>query len=107
MDHRRFARTALTALLWTSIAYSAVASEAYRPITATTTNRTITLTGHDLTIDQVVDIARHGAKVAVRGATRGDPGLPLQSSGRLGPRNCNDDRRSGLPGKHGQVGRSP
>ncbi len=67
MDHRRFARTALTALLWTSIAYSAVASEAYRPITATTTNRTITLTGHDLTIDQVVDIARHGAKVAVSG----------------------------------------
>ena len=67
MDHRRFARTALTALLWTCIAYSAVASEAYRPITATTTNRTITLTGHDLTIDQVVDIARHGAKVAVSG----------------------------------------
>ena len=67
MDHRRFVRTALTALLWTSIAYSAVASEAYRPITATTTNRTITLTGHDLTIDQVVDIARHGAKVAVSG----------------------------------------
>ncbi len=67
MDHRRFARTALTALLWTCIAYSAVASEAYRPISATTTNRTITLTGHDLTIDQVVDIARHGAKVAVSG----------------------------------------
>ncbi len=65
MDHKLFARTALTPLLWTCIAYSAAAGEAYRPITATMANRTITLTGHDLTIEQVVDIARHGAKVAL------------------------------------------
>ena len=35
----------------------------YRPITPTLEARTITLTGHDLTIEQVVDVARHGAHV--------------------------------------------
>jgi histidine ammonia-lyase len=61
----RFARLALAVVLWSSAQYSAVANEAYRPITATMSNRTITLTGHDLTIEQVVDIARHGAKVTI------------------------------------------
>jgi histidine ammonia-lyase len=65
MHHELFTRTALTLLLWTCIAYSAAASEAYRPIIATMASRTITLTGHDLTIEQVVDVARHGAKVAI------------------------------------------
>jgi histidine ammonia-lyase len=65
MNHKLFARTALIPLLWTCIAYSAAAGEAYRPITATLANRTVTLTGHDLTIEQVVDIARHGAKVTI------------------------------------------
>src|SRR6202166_1815511 len=65
MNHKLFARTALIPLLWTCIAYSAAASEAYRPITATMANRTVTLTGHDLAIEQVVDIARHGAKVTI------------------------------------------
>jgi histidine ammonia-lyase len=46
----------------------AAAGEVYRPITATMTDRTITLTGHDLTIEQLVDIARHGAKVVVSAA---------------------------------------
>ena len=32
------------------------------------TDRTITLTGHDLTIEQLIDIARHGAKVVVSAA---------------------------------------
>jgi histidine ammonia-lyase len=45
--------------------YGALATEAYRPITATMADKTITLTGHDLTIEQVVDIARHGAKVTM------------------------------------------
>ena len=36
---------------------------AYAAITPTMENKTITLTGHDLTIEQVIDIARHGAKV--------------------------------------------
>lgn len=35
----------------------------YRPITPTETGRTITLTGHDLTIDEVIDVARGGAQV--------------------------------------------
>jgi histidine ammonia-lyase len=68
MDHarcNRFAHTALAAVLCSGAQYSAAANEAYRPITATMANRTITLTGHDLTIEQVVDIARHGAKVTI------------------------------------------
>jgi histidine ammonia-lyase len=35
----------------------------YKPITVTTTDKTVTLTGHDLTIEQVVEVARYGAKV--------------------------------------------
>jgi len=68
MDHgrcNRFARTVPMALLCCFVVHSAVATEAYRPITATMANKTITLTGHDLTIEQVVDIARHGAKVII------------------------------------------
>ena len=68
MDHDRCNRFALTfpiALLSFCVVHSAAASEAYQPITATMANRTITLTGHDLTIEQVVDIARHGAKVTI------------------------------------------
>jgi histidine ammonia-lyase len=67
-DHRRCNRYALTvpiALLGACVIQSAGANEAYRPITATLASKTITLTGHDLTIEQVVDIARHGAKVIV------------------------------------------
>ena len=68
MDHERWNRFSLTlpvALMFSCVIHSAVASEAYRPITATMASRTIMLTGHDLTIEQVVDIARHGAKVIV------------------------------------------
>src|SRR3984957_7763835 len=68
MDHERcnrFVRVVPVALLCACAVHSAAASEAYRPITATMANRTVTLTGHDLTIDQVVDIARHGAKVTI------------------------------------------
>jgi histidine ammonia-lyase len=53
------------ALLCSCVVPSAVATEAYRPITATMAGKTVTLTGHDLTIEQVIDIARHGAKVAI------------------------------------------
>jgi histidine ammonia-lyase len=35
----------------------------YTPITPTTADRTITLTGHDLTIEQVIAVARDGARV--------------------------------------------
>jgi histidine ammonia-lyase len=37
----------------------------YHPITATMADKTITLTGHDLTVDEVVAIARYGAKIAL------------------------------------------
>jgi histidine ammonia-lyase len=60
-----FARATLMALIGFCVIHSAAASELYRPIAATKGNTTITLTGHDLTIEQLVDIARHGAKVAI------------------------------------------
>ncbi|TPM28742.1 aromatic amino acid lyase [Mesorhizobium sp. B2-3-4] len=39
------------------------AATTYQPIFETAATKTITLTGHDLTVEQVVDIARNGAKV--------------------------------------------
>jgi histidine ammonia-lyase len=68
MSHGRcneFARASLMALMGSCVIYSAAANELYRPITATMGNTTITLTGHDLTIQQVVDVARYGAKVRI------------------------------------------
>lgn len=35
----------------------------YQPINPTMADKTITLTGHDMTIDQVIQVARYGAKV--------------------------------------------
>jgi histidine ammonia-lyase len=43
----------------------AVAGMAYTPIVPSMADRTITLTGHDLTIEQIVQVARYGAKVTV------------------------------------------
>ena len=37
----------------------------YRPIDPTMSDTTVTLTGHDLTIDKLVQIARHGARVQI------------------------------------------
>jgi histidine ammonia-lyase len=57
-----------TALGWILTCYgmtSASAAPAYSPITPTMSERTITLTGRDLTIDEIVQVARHGAKVAL------------------------------------------
>ena len=76
---KRRARWMLPCLLAASAAVSAPplaqaqaalgegASEAaaYHPITPTMRAKTIVLTGHDLTIDQVVDVARYGAKIEV------------------------------------------
>jgi histidine ammonia-lyase len=45
------------------LAVSAGAASAYNPIVPTQAGRTITLTGKDLTIEETVAIARHGAKV--------------------------------------------
>src|SRR5271163_4319948 len=41
----------------------ALAQSGYHPISPTMLDKTITLTGHDLTIEQLVDVARYGAKV--------------------------------------------
>lgn len=41
----------------------AAAAPEYFPINPSMANTTVTLTGHDLTIDQLVQIARYGAKV--------------------------------------------
>jgi len=42
---------------------SAPVPAAYTPITPTMADQTVTLTGHDLTIEQVIEVARYGAKV--------------------------------------------
>ena len=44
-------------------AVPAGAAPNYTPITPTMSDRTVTLNGHSLTIDQVVMVARYGAKV--------------------------------------------
>ena len=43
----------------------AARSEPYAPIEPTLSDHTVTLTGHDLSVEQVMQIARHGAKVEV------------------------------------------
>ena len=59
---------ALVALGVTCVAAGASAQmnqPAYKPINPTMANKTITLDGHSLTIEQLVEIARYGAKVKV------------------------------------------
>jgi len=53
--------------LWFGGSFAAAADLVvpYQPIEATMSNTTITLTGHDLTIEQLVQIARHGAQVRI------------------------------------------
>src|SRR5712692_3061507 len=61
--HRSFV---VWALLSTMIpATGTLAQTAYRPIAPKRSGEVIVLTGHDLTIDQVVAIARDGAKVVL------------------------------------------
>jgi len=57
-------KTWLATLIATWITH-AHADPAYHFTDTTDAAKTITLTGHDLTIDQVIDIARHGARVAL------------------------------------------
>jgi histidine ammonia-lyase len=42
----------------------------YAPITPTMNDRTVTLNGHDLTIEQIIMVARHGAKVELSADAR-------------------------------------
>jgi histidine ammonia-lyase len=48
----------------------AFAASVYTPITPTMADKTIMLTGHDLTIDQIVQVARYGAKVQLSSEAR-------------------------------------
>ena len=62
----------------------AVAASAYTQITPTMVDRTIALTGSDLTIEQIVQVARYGAKVEwsseVRQRTADNYGLLLEAA---------------------------
>src|ERR1700728_4314003 len=49
---------------------ASAAVAAYAPITPTMADKTIALTGHDLTIEQIVQVARYGAKVELSPAAR-------------------------------------
>src|SRR5580765_4608923 len=53
------------AVLCAGVANAAPAPAPYRPIVPSLADKTIVLTGRDLTIEQVVQVARHGAKVAL------------------------------------------
>ena len=51
------------ACLWAAVAPGPALADSYRPITPSRQSETITLTGHDLTIGQVIAVARYGAGV--------------------------------------------
>ena len=69
--HRRFPRHhrpalgTLLALGVSCVTASTFAAEAYMAIVPTMGDQTVTLNGHDLTIEQIVSVARYGAKVAL------------------------------------------
>ena len=78
----RRARNAASALLSTAMTFALVAvacvvavppagaGASYTPITPSSAGRPITLTGRDLTIDEIVQVARYGAKVSLGAAAR-------------------------------------
>jgi histidine ammonia-lyase len=56
---------AILALTLAALNAAAASPAPYRPIDANMSGKTIVLTGRDLTVDQVVQVARYGAKVAL------------------------------------------
>jgi histidine ammonia-lyase len=60
----------LAALSLAALDAGAAPSAPYRPIEASMSDKTIVLTGRDLTVDQVVQVARYGAKVALTSEAR-------------------------------------
>lgn len=79
MSHMRRLSCSLLVIGVLLVGVPAVATaQGYHPITPTKANQTITLTGKDLTIQDVVDIARHGAKVQVSPAHRRSTAASLQ-----------------------------
>jgi histidine ammonia-lyase len=66
-----FAGLGMTATLGLAALNAAAApAVSYRPITPSMSDKTILLTGRDMTIDEVVQVARHGAKVALSAEAR-------------------------------------
>src|SRR5258708_23175474 len=55
----------LAALSWAALDAAAAPPAPYRPIPPSMSDKTIVLTGRDLTVDQVVQVARYGAQVAL------------------------------------------
>ncbi|HSY94626.1 MAG TPA: aromatic amino acid ammonia-lyase [Steroidobacteraceae bacterium] len=53
------------ALLLAAASAAAASAAPYRPITPSMADKTVVLSGHDLTVEQVVQVARYGAKVAL------------------------------------------
>ncbi len=76
-----FAASACLAAL--ALAAAAQAAPDYHPIDPKLATKTITLTGHDLTIEQVVEVARYGAKVALspEARQRAQDGFELMNEG--------------------------
>jgi histidine ammonia-lyase len=78
-ESNRLIRHAIAALVLAGgvLMAAVVAAADYHPITPDANDKVITLTGHDLTIEDVVAVARHGAQVryspdAIQRATDGD-----------------------------------
>ena len=67
---RRFALRAMLGAAALGAAVHAGAAPYYVPITPTMADRTVTLNGHDLTIDQIVMVARDGARVELSAEAR-------------------------------------
>ena len=61
----RRGRTIALSIALAALATAAARADAFRPIVPTMTDRTVVLDGHHLTIGEVVDVARDGARVAL------------------------------------------
>jgi len=67
---RHCRRLRVLALVIASPPLAAAAGEAYLPCDAAQETRTVTLTGRDLTIEEIESVARHGAHVALSADAR-------------------------------------
>ena len=87
------ARSALIAT--TCLNGPAAAAPDYHPIDATMADRTATLTGHDLTVDQVVQVARYGAKVQLSPEAAARGGYLRGGRMKVPPKACRSTRSTG------------
>src|SRR6202043_335232 len=68
--HWRLAFSSMLALGFGYMVQDAVAGQVYMPITPAMSDQTILLDGHGLTIEQIVKVARYGAKVELSAEAR-------------------------------------